>query len=139
MHLPLLAAAATIALTACGDNQRADTPAAGTTAPATAPVSTQTTNTAEPVLALGLTRRQLEDAELLDATGAEIGEVERVVTDASGAVTGLLVEIEDTTPDRYVTIPLDGLTVVTQGDDRDLRSTHTRDALVAMPETPRMP
>ncbi len=137
MYLPLLTAAASIALTACGNGQPTATPAAGTAAPAPAPVAAQTTNMAEPVLALGLTRRQLEDAELLDATGAEIGEVERVVTDASGAVTGLLVEIEDTTPDRYVTIPLDGLTVVTHGDDNDLRSTHTRAALVAMPETPR--
>lgn len=132
MHLPLLAAAASLALAACGDNDRAEAPASGS-----APAPAQGATAAEPVLALGLTRRQLEDAELLDATGAEIGEVERVVTDASGAVTGLLVEIEDTTPDRYVTIPLDGLTVVTQGDDHDLRSTHTRDALVAMPETPR--
>ena len=137
MHLPLLVAAASIALTACGDGQQTQTPAAGTTAPAPAPVATQTTNMAEPILALGLTRRQLEDAELLDATGAEIGEVERIVTDPSGAVTGLLVEIEDTTPDRYVTIPLDGLTVVAHGDDHDLRSTHTRATLVAMPETPR--
>lgn len=137
MHLPLLVAAASIALSACGDSQSTATPAAGTTAPAPAPVATQTTNMTQPILALGLTRDQLEDAELLDATGAEIGEVERVVTDPSGAVTGLLVEIEDTTPDRHVTIPLDGLTVVAHGDDHDLRSTHTRAALIAMPETPR--
>ncbi len=137
MHRPLLAAAASLALAACGDGQRAEAPAAEPTAPASTPVSTQTTNMAEPVLALGLTRNQLEDAELLDATGAEIGEVERVITDPSGAVTGLLVEIENSTPDRYVTVPLDGLTVIEQGNDRDLRSAHTRDALMAMPETPR--
>jgi hypothetical protein len=58
--------------------------------------------------------------------------VERVVTDATGAATGLLVEIKDTDPDRYVTIPLDGLTVVQDGDDQDLRSNLTRQQLLAI-------
>ena len=35
-------------------------------------------------VALGLTRLQLEDADLVDANGREIGEVERLVTDRAG-------------------------------------------------------
>ena len=80
---------------------------------------------------------QLGDADIHDGSGIEIAEVERVITDPSGTGTGLLVEIEDSDPDRYVTIPLDGLIVVQDGDDQDLRSNLTRQQLLAMPTTTR--
>lgn len=84
--------------------------------------------------ALGLTMAQLSDAEILNASGIEIAEVERVITDSSGAVTKLLVEIEDSNPDRYVELALDGLTPTQQGDDWDLQSTLSKDDLLALPE-----
>lgn len=135
MRLAFISLAAPIALLgACSDNDASrtqvvtDEPTAATPAGANA-----STTTSAPVVALGLTMDQLGDADILDASGVEIAEVERVVTDASGTVTGLLVEIEDSDPDRYVTIPLEGLTVVQDGDDQDLRGNLTRQQLLGMP------
>ena len=80
--------ATTVLLVGCGNNDaaRADSAAA---ANSSAPAAAQ-----QPTIALGLTREQLEDADILDATGREIAEVEQVVMDSSGKVTGLLVEID---------------------------------------------
>ncbi len=128
-------AASCVFLSACSDTDagRAQESAAGNGAAASAD---QTAATA-PVVALGLTAEQLGDAEILNASGVEIGEVERVITDPSGTVTGLLVEIEDSDPDRYVNIPLDGLSVVRDGDDQDLGSSLTREQLLAIPAVAR--
>ena len=87
--------------------------------------------------ALGLTEAQLRDADLLDASAIDLGDVEYVVRGADGAITGLVVEIEDTNPDRFVEIPLTGLQAVQNGNDWDLRSDLTRDALMALPEVAR--
>jgi len=87
--------------------------------------------------ALGLTEAQLRDADLIDAAGLDLGDVEDVVRGSDGAINGLLVEIEDTNPDRYVQIPLDGLEAVQRGDDIDLRTTATRENLLALPAVPR--
>lgn len=84
--------------------------------------------------ALGLTVKQLSDADILNANGIEIGGVERVITDSSGAVTKLLVEIEDSDPDRFVELSLDGLTPKQQGDDWDLEANMSKDDLIALPE-----
>ena len=84
--------------------------------------------------ALGLTERQLLDAELRAADGTELGDVELVRRDASGAVTGLVVEIEDSDPDRFVVVPLDGLTTRQDGDDWDLQTTMTAAELAALPD-----
>ena len=133
-HALMSLAAAGAFLAACSDTDAGEAQRTGTTHQ---PAAAWATPTAAPVVALGLTADQLGDADLLNDVGVEIGEVERVVTDASGAVTGLLVEIEDSDPDRYVNIPLDGLSVVQDGDDQDLRSNLTRDQLLAMPEAAR--
>lgn len=85
------------------------------------------------VAALGLTERQLLDAELVTADGREIGDVEQVRRGANNAVEGFLVEVEDSNPDRYVMVPLEGLTVRTSGNDNDLRTTMTDDDLAALP------
>ena len=61
---------------------------------------------------------------------------EQVRRDAAGAVTGLLVEIEDSEPDRYVEVPLDGLTVTEGGvlSDAALQTELTAQDLAAMPD-----
>lgn len=82
--------------------------------------------------ALGLTMQQLADADILDASGQDIGEVERVETDAQGNVTMLIVEVDDTEPDVFVQLPLDNLTAVMQGDDYGLQGDLDRDALLNM-------
>lgn len=136
MRLAFISLAAPFALLgACSDNDVGRTQVV-TDEPTAATPNASTTASA-PVVALGLTMDQLGDADILDASGVEIAEVERVVTDASGTVTGLLVEIEDSDPDRYVTIPLEGLTVVQDGDDQDLRGNLTRQQLLGMPATAR--
>jgi hypothetical protein len=88
------------------------------------------------IAALGLTERQLLDADLVTRDGIELGDVEQVRRDSSGDVTALLVEIEDSEPDRYVEIPLAGLTV-TQGtglSDADLQTGMTAQDVAAMPD-----
>lgn len=84
--------------------------------------------------ALGLTEAQLLDAELVTADGTDLGDVERVSRDASGAVTELLIEIEDSDPDRYVVVPIEGLTVRNAGDDADLQTSMTMQDLAALPD-----
>ncbi|MDF2493731.1 PRC-barrel domain containing protein [Sphingomonas sp.] len=87
-------------------------------------------------VALGLSEAQLLDADLIGPGNVEIGEVKSLVRSASGAVEGLIVEVEDTNPDRFVQIPLTGLKVVQRGDDRDLSTTMTREQLAALPDVP---
>ncbi len=134
MSLRMIALALTgAALSACGSGDRSEQAAA----PGAANGTTAANNAGEAVAALGLTERQLRDAELVDATGNDIGDVEGVVRDASGAVTHLLVEVEDTSPDRHVQVPLTGLQPVPDGDDHDIRGSLTRDQLMALPEVQR--
>ena len=88
--------------------------------------------------ALGLTRAQIEDADLVDANGREIGEVERVVAGADGTVTGLIVEVDQRDPqhDKLVQIPLTGLKAVPdRGDagDHNIQTRQTAAQLLAMP------
>lgn len=85
-------------------------------------------------VALGMTERQLLDADLRAADGTELGDVELVQRDASGAVTGLVVEIEDSDPDRFVVVPIEGLTTRPDGDDRDVQTTMTAAELAALPD-----
>ncbi len=88
------------------------------------------------IAALGLTERQLLDADLVAADGTELGDVEQVRRDAAGVVTGLLVEVEDSEPDRYVEIALDGLSV-TEGNmlsDANLQTDMTAQDLAGMPD-----
>ncbi len=123
-------AACAAALGACGDNSATmrdtqQTPApASTAAPSQAPAADG---------AFGYTRAQLEDADIRSPDGAELGEVGAVITDDAGAVIALAVEVEGPDPDPVVRLPLEGLTPVTTGDDRDLQTTMTRDELRALP------
>ncbi|WP_370179997.1 PRC-barrel domain containing protein [Alteriqipengyuania sp.] len=85
-------------------------------------------------VALGLTERQLLDADILASDGTELGDVEAVTKDADGNATELLIEVENSNPDRYVTTPIDGLTVTTRGNDTDLSSDMTMDDIGALPD-----
>src|SRR5690554_1296515 len=118
-------------LTACSDN---NPPSETNQNVSENAVSTAVPDASVQEGALGLTMKQLGDAEILSANGIEIGEVERVITDSAGAVTHLLVEIEDSDPDRYVEIPLEGLTPKQVEDDWELESQLTKDDLLALPE-----
>ncbi|HSJ77797.1 MAG TPA: PRC-barrel domain containing protein [Erythrobacter sp.] len=91
------------------------------------------------IAALGLTEMQLLDADLVAADGTDLGDVEQVRRDGSGAVTGLLVELEDTDPDRYVVVPLAGLVTRVDGDDTDLQTSMTAADLAALPDAEMSP
>jgi hypothetical protein len=91
------------------------------------------------VLVLQLTEFQLLDADLLDASGKDIGDVEMVTRGPDGKPTGLLVDVEGTRPDRYVQVPLDGLKPVRDGKGWDVGSNLTRDDLLKLPETGALP
>lgn len=125
----LLLAASAASLAACADDETAGT-VEQPSAPAaqTAPAQTAATDGA-----LGYTRAQLLDADLRDASGAELGEVEAVITDETGAIVALAVEVEGPDPDPVVRVPLAGLTTVTAVDDRDLQTTMTTEQLRALP------
>lgn len=84
--------------------------------------------------ALGLNEAQLLDAELVGANGVELGDIARLERDASGKVDRLVVEIEDSNPDRFVHVPIAGLTAVVRGTDTDLSTTMTKEQLRALPE-----
>ncbi|MEL7730547.1 PRC-barrel domain-containing protein [Citromicrobium bathyomarinum] len=82
--------------------------------------------------ALGMTEAQLLDAELVDADGNELGEIEQVNRNAMGTVDGLVVELEGT--DRYVVVPMRNLVAHSDGDDQDVRTTRTAKQLAALPD-----
>lgn len=85
--------------------------------------------------ALGLTRRQLEGADLVARRRNRfvVGEVESVIMDMNGTVTGLAVEIENTEPDVYVVLPLEGPVAVADGDEWDIDTAKSRDELLSLP------
>lgn len=97
-----------------------------------ADASTTTARTAP--AALGLSEAQLLEADLVTADGTELGDVEQVRRSASGTVESLLIEIENSDPERYVLVPLNGLRTRVDGDDTDLQTTLTTADLMAMPD-----
>lgn len=90
-----------------------------------------------PGTAFGLTTRQIEDADLVDAGGRDLGDIHRVETDASGNIDAVVIEIDDTDPDRFVRLPLERLTAVADGDEWDLRALTSRAELIALPQVER--
>lgn len=130
MKKTLIAFACTaMLLTACNDRED---DAAEDRVEDAAEASAAAAGTAE--AALGLTEAQLIDAELLGPNDVELGDVESVLRAADGTVDRLLIEVEDSDPDRFVEVPVAGLTPVTRGDDTDLSTTMTAEDLAALPD-----
>jgi hypothetical protein len=98
------------------------------------PAGTSTPAMGDEIAALGLTETELLDADLVDADGTDLGDVEQVRRSADGTVEGVLVSIEDSDPERIVLVTLDGLTSRPEGDDTDLQTTMTAEELAALPE-----
>ena len=86
---------------------------------------------------LGMTEEQLLDADLVDADGNELGEIELVERNAMRTVTGLLVELEDS--DRYVTVRLRDVTARPDGDGFDVESTLSAGQLASLPDAEFVP
>lgn len=90
-------------------------------------------------VALGLTLAQLEDADLVDGRGIEIGDVEYAITDKNERVSALAVEVDRQHPkrDKLVSIPLAGLRAVREPGDPDDYNIITRMSaaqVAALPE-----
>lgn len=88
---------------------------------------------------LGLTAEQLDDADLLDPQGREIGEVENLMLGANGDVVGVIIEIDQRTPkpDRRVVVELSSLRAVpdpTDPGEFNVQSSQSREQLLALPE-----
>ena len=128
MRTLLILASSTALLSACADKNEAAEEKLERAAETSATVAGSVP------AALGLTETQLLDAELVGADGQELGDVAQVLRDASNKVDRLLVEIEDSNPDRYVHVPITGLKTVVRGDDTDLQTTMTKAELAGLPE-----
>lgn len=124
-----LLAGATALLAACNNSSTDNAKdQVGSTAEATTAV-------AEPAPggAFGLTEAQILDADLLGTDGTARGDIVTVVRAHDGRVTGLLVKVEDSDPERFVEIPAQGLVVLTRGDSTDLVTTRTAADFDALP------
>lgn len=131
----MLAAACAAALVA-GCNDQPATPAATDAATDTAAATRSPIPTDWNRAALGLREEQLLNADLLGIDGGEFGSINGLVTDTDGRVVRLLVEVEDSEPERFVHVPVEGLTVLTRGSDIDIVSTMTLAQLAALPNAP---
>lgn len=135
--LPFLFAAA------CSDDPPAAPAGAEVTAngaisaPAPTVTASNLPSASGPGTAFGLTTKQIEDADLVDVSGKDLGDIHRVETDASGNIDAVIVEIADTDPDRFVRLPLTRLTAVADGDDWNLRAATSRAELIALPQVER--
>ncbi len=97
-------------------------------------VDTSAAAAGDAIAALGLTELQLLDADLVTADGTDLGDIEQVRRGPTGAVEGLLVEIENSDPDRYVVVPIEGLTTRADGNDTDVQTAMTGEELAALPD-----
>lgn len=86
------------------------------------------------IAALGMTEAQLLEANLVTPSGDDLGDVEQIRRDASGAVEALVVELDDTDPDRWVAVPISGLSARRDGDDVDVQTSMTAADLAALPD-----
>lgn len=106
-------------------------------APAPTVTATNLPSASGPGTAFGLTTKQIENADLVDVAGKDLGDIHRVETDASGNIDAVIVEIADTDPDRFVRLPLTRLTAIADGDDWNLRAVTSRAELIALPQVER--
>lgn len=132
-----IAASGLLAAAACSDNTDDDVvqpPAPG--APAE-PVTEQRAQTAQTsaALAFGMTREQLEDADLMSTEMTDLGDVETLVLDSSGRLTHVVVELEGA-GDRKVALPIADVSSIARNDGalKDLSTTLTAAQLAAMPQ-----
>lgn len=123
---------AALALTACESQAEREADVAEDRIEQQAETSAQTAG--DTIAALGLTERQLLDADLVTADGTDLGDVEQVRRGAGNAIEGLLVDVDNSNPDRYVVVPLTGLTTRKSGTDTDLQTTMTAEQLAALPD-----
>jgi hypothetical protein len=130
-----VAAAGLLTAAACSDREDdvVQQPAPGAAAE---PVTEQRAEVAQTTaaLAFGMTREQLEDADLMSAEMTDLGDVETLVLDAGGQLTHVVIELEGA-GDRKVALPIANVSSVARNDGalKDLSTTLTAGELAAMP------
>jgi hypothetical protein len=130
-----------MATAACSDRDDdvVQAPAAGV---APEPVSEVRADTAmtSAAIGFGMTRDQLEDADLISSTRTDLGDVETLVLDAAGTLTHVVVDLEG--PGGDVAIPVADLRSLAQDNGAmvDLTTDLTAAQLSALPAwTPETP
>jgi hypothetical protein len=136
IHALTAASVAVLMLAACGDNRTDDvvqSPAPGAQ-PAPVTETRADAATADAALAFGMSRSQLEDADLLSADNTDLGDVETLVLDASGKLTHVVVELEGP-DDVKVQVPVDQVRGLARNNaaDKDLTTDLTAQQLAALP------
>ncbi|MFC7378473.1 hypothetical protein [Brevundimonas sp. GCM10030266] len=134
----LLSAAAVslLAVAACSDttDDVVQAPAPGA---APAPVTEAQAETAQATaaLAFGMTRQELEDADLVSANYTDLGDIDTLVLDPNGALTHVVVELEGP-GDRKVALPIDQVRGIAHDDGKfmDVTTDLGAQQLAAMPE-----
>lgn len=132
----LVAGSAALALAAC-DNRTDDVVQAPVSGGATQEVTEDRADiaTSQAALALGMSRSELEGADIVNAAGDDLGDVESLVIDAGGNVTHLVVDVDVPGDDVKVLLPIDQAQAhVGTNGDKDLRTTLTSQDLVALPK-----
>lgn len=135
----LLSAAAVslLAVAACSDNTSDDVVQPPAPGAAPAPVTENRAELAQTTaaLAFGMTRKELEDADLVSANFTDLGDIETLVLDASGALTQVVVELEGP-GDRKVALPIADISPIARADGtrKDLTTAMTAAQLAALPE-----
>lgn len=121
------------AVAACSDRDDdvVQAPAPGA-APVALPEQQADTGATDAALAFNMTRDQLEDADLYSRANADLGDVETLVLDASGALTHLVVELEGP-GDMKVLVPIADVGPINRNGDRDLVTGLTPGQLQALP------
>ncbi len=134
MTTRLLTAAAAVALlgmAACSDRDDNVVQAPEGMTPTEQTAEAVPGDVAANVTALGMNRDELEDADLVSAEGADLGDVEAIIIDDAGAVTGFAIDLEGS--DRDVVIALDQVTALDRDGDKDLQTALTAQELAALP------
>lgn len=127
LSLTLLGAAA------CSDSEPEAVQAAPGAAPTAVSDTAAQTAATTTALALGMTREELEDADLVSPEPAftDLGDVETLVLNAAGEVTGMVIDLEGV--DTDVVVPIADVSSVRRQDDVDLSTTLTQAQLQALP------
>lgn len=135
MTRQFLAASALAFICVAGCDSRNDdvvqAPATGAAPVAVSDVQAQTAQTTA-ALAFGMTRDELEDADVRAADNTDLGDVEALVLNAAGELESIVVELEGP-GDREVLVPIGRFTALQQGDDKDLATTLSAAELAALP------
>ncbi|WP_374390073.1 hypothetical protein [Brevundimonas sp.] len=131
--IPLAAALCLAGVAACSDRED---DVVQQPAPNAAPEPVSETRadaaTASAAVAFGMTREQMEDADLLSAQNTDLGDVETLVLDPQGRLTHVVIDLEGP-GDLEVLVPVGDLSSVDRNGERDLTTQLTLAQLQALP------